>query len=134
MRFGIFRAGFRTLAILAFLSPSLVWAQGAPTLLLQWGSSGSGPRQLIQPTGICVDSEGNVYVTDETRVQKFSNDGAYLGTLGGVTGTAPGQLYWPIDAAVDNAGNIYVADNAQRVQIFDRNFVFLGWWPTLYSE
>ncbi len=52
----------------------------------QWGSFGSDDGQFVRPEGICVDSKGNVYVTDtyyvadsgsiqeiNNRIQKFDS-------------------------------------------------------------
>ena len=38
-----------------------------------WGSFGAGDGQFDHPSGIGVDLDGNVYVTDESnhRIQKF---------------------------------------------------------------
>lgn len=45
-----------------------------------WGSYGSGAGQFEYPTGVAVDSSGNVYVSDEGRVQQFSEAGGYEGS------------------------------------------------------
>src|SRR4051812_11467904 len=45
-----------------------------------WGSQGNGEGQLNNPTGIAVDSFGNVYVLDtgNNRIQKFDSNGTYI--------------------------------------------------------
>jgi NHL repeat len=68
------------------------------------GLSGGGPgefgkvpftSQLVGPTGIAVDSGGDVYVMDlgNYRVQKFDSEGKFLATFGGkVNGTTSGNV------------------------------------------
>src|SRR6185369_8959209 len=57
---------------------------GDGTFLAMWGSStggaGSGAGQMNGPVGIAVDGSGNVYVAElgNSRIQKFTSDGAYL--------------------------------------------------------
>jgi DNA-binding beta-propeller fold protein YncE len=42
--------------------------------VLSWGSKGSAPGQLVDPTGIAIGKDGSVYVVDNgnARVEKFS--------------------------------------------------------------
>jgi DNA-binding beta-propeller fold protein YncE len=71
---------------------------------------------LDSPTGIAVDSEGNILVADTNngRIEKFSPTGVFLSTTG-IKGIGFGQLGAPNGIAVDRAGNIYVADASKHV-------------------
>src|SRR5690606_18350974 len=41
--------------------------------------SGSGDGQFSQPVGVCIDSSGNVYVSDQNgRIQKFNSSGTFV--------------------------------------------------------
>jgi len=82
--------------------------------------------QLDTPTGIAVDSTGNLYIADShnQRIRKVSNGTittfAGTGTPGfsgdGAAATAA-QLSLPSGVAVDSTGNLYIADtNNQRIR------------------
>jgi uncharacterized protein (TIGR03663 family) len=45
-----------------------------------WGSSGTGPGQFIEPVGLAADAAGNVYVADtgNHRIQVFDGEGKFL--------------------------------------------------------
>lgn len=95
------------------------------------GSNGDGGpatgAQLYFPTGIALDSAGNLYISDSNhnRIRKVSN--GVITTIGG-NGT-PGfggdggpainaQLNYPNGVAVDSAGTLYIADELNmRVRI-----------------
>ena len=92
----------------------------------EFGSFGSTPGQFNQPTGVAVDSSGNIYVADNTnhRIQIFNPDGTFQSTFGSI-GSTPGQFNQPARVAVDSSGNIYVADrNNDRIQIFNPDGTF----------
>jgi len=79
------------------------------------------PQALNGPTGIFVDSAGNVYVcdTNNDRVQKWAPYSQIGVTVAGGNGhgSAANQLANPLGVFVDKNGNIYVADyNNARVQ------------------
>ncbi len=59
----------------------------------QAGLRGGGGGEFNGPTGVAVDSGGNVYVADAERVEKFDSEGHFLVTWGGgvVSGGAAGS-------------------------------------------
>jgi len=92
-----------------------------------WGSAGSDAGQFDEPSGLAVDSGGNVYVADENnhRIQKFTSAGVFI-TQWGVYGSGDGQFDEPSGVAVDSDGNVYVADEGNdRVQKFTPAGVFV---------
>lgn len=103
------------------------------TFLTSCGSCGDGPGQFGLPSGITVDSQGNVYVGDffGARVQKFDSDGNYLGEWGS-SGDGPGEFTIVSGLATDNQDNVYVVDfnpfAGSRVQKFDGDGNFLDQW------
>ena len=104
-------------------------------LTLSWGGYGSAGGQFSSPTGIAVDSSGNVYVADQSnnRVQKFDSNGNLL-LVWGSYGSAGGQFINPMGIAVDSSGNVYVADfGNHRVQKFDSSGNFITSWTVTNS-
>ncbi len=85
------------------------------------GDGGNAVDALLNlPTGLTVDSAGNVYVADTQnhRIRKITTDGKIATVFG--TGQPnfdgdgkPGDqapVYYPESVALDSAGNLYVAD------------------------
>jgi trimeric autotransporter adhesin len=84
------------------------------------GDSGPATRaQLDSPSGVAVDSAGNVYIadTDDNRIRKVEN-GVITTVAGGGSSlgenvlATSAQLGSPNGVAVDSAGDIYIADTA----------------------
>jgi DNA-binding beta-propeller fold protein YncE len=103
---------------------------GAIGFVHEWGEPGSGPGQFAFPVSVAVDSSGTVYVadSDNDRIQRFDEAGAFLGEWGG-TGAGPGQFATPEAVDVDASGNVYVADKGNyRVQKFTSTGTFLAQW------
>src|SRR5438874_1150567 len=91
-----------------------------PPLATTWGSFGTLPKQFHDPTGVAVDANGAIYVTDllNNRVQVFSKDGAFRRTWGSL-GSGPGELNYPIGIAVGSDLHVYVVDNHNsRIAVF----------------
>ncbi|VDB01174.1 hypothetical protein S1OALGB6SA_2275, partial [Olavius algarvensis spirochete endosymbiont] len=74
------------------------------------------------PSGVIVDSSGNIYVADFSnhRIRKITPAGmvsTFAGT--GIRGYADGtgttaQFYYPAGLAVDSSGNVYVVDHGSH--------------------
>jgi YVTN family beta-propeller protein len=92
------------------------------------GVPGTLPGEFDFPVGICVDSPGNVYVTERNnhRVQKFEPTGFWLAEWG-TFGSGDGQFNNPIAVEYDGLGHIYVSDWLNnRIQIFDQTGNYLS--------
>lgn len=124
----------RRLALTLFLATALL-ILATPALasigfLLKWGTSGTADGQFLTPTGIAVDSVGNVYVAEGNgnRFQKFDSGGNFL-LKAGIFGDVPGGFVTPSGVAVDSMGNIYVSDSStDRVSKFNSGGTFVLTW------
>ncbi len=77
---------------------------------------------LRLPSGVCVDSKGNVYIADtgDNIIRKVTTDGIINTVAGDGFGAFSGdtfpailaELHTPTDVAVDSNANIYIADSA----------------------
>src|SRR5205807_879749 len=95
--------------------------------------------RLNNPSGLIVDTGGNVYVADagNSRIRKVSPSGIIATVAGngspGYSGdggpATSAQLSFPSGVAVDASGNLYVADYNQRIRKVSR----LGSSPRLLA-
>ncbi|MEM7111463.1 MAG: hypothetical protein AAF614_03465 [Chloroflexota bacterium] len=123
----------------------------AATVPCQEGIQGSDAAQFDDLFGIAIDSNDNVYVTDDDheRIQKFDSNGNFIEMWGwgvdtgantfeictaatvpcqaSIPGTEIGKFESTEGIAIDANDNVYVADGeSQRIQIFDSNGNFLA--------
>jgi DNA-binding beta-propeller fold protein YncE len=84
---------------------------------------GPEPNQLRNPYDVAVDSQGRLYVADNSnhRVVRYGPSPSYVyRARWGSFGSAAGQLQYPRGIAASPAGNTYVADPGNnRVDVFD---------------
>lgn len=103
--------------------------------ITQWGGYGTDDGFFMVPSGIVVDKEGHVYVSDTAsrmnashRIQKFQSDGTFVTSWGG-WGRVEGTFDHPKGLAAGLEGAIYVADSLNsRIQKFDSNGNFIDLW------
>jgi len=97
-----------------------------------WGGSGTDDGQFLQPFGIAIDGNNNLFISDPLnhRIQKFTPEGEFLGTWG-TYGHEEGQFRAPQGIDVDGDGAVYVADFLNdRIQKFTPEGEFLDAWST----
>jgi YD repeat-containing protein len=97
------------------------YLQATPTYYGQMGWEGVGNGQFNTPTGVAVDSKGNVWVTDvkNNRIEEFNHQGEYVRRFGW-EGTTVGDVKEPYGVAVDAKGNVWVADTGNnRIEEFN---------------
>ena len=98
--------------------------------LISIGSFGSGEGQYTWPVNIVLDSNENIYVSDEAlnRISAFDRDGEFLGSWG-EEGSAQGQINGPAGIAFDSDENLYVVDALNnRVQKFTKDGELITCW------
>jgi hypothetical protein len=99
------------------------------------GEFGSGPGQFEAPSSAAATALGDILIVDtgNSRVQRFSADGALLQVFG-AAGSGAGQLLHPTGIAVAPTGDIYVVDQYnQRVVRYSSSGAFELAWGSLGS-
>ncbi len=91
----------------------LTLVAGTGTLGYGGDNGPASSAQLNHPSGLAVDSAGNLYIADagNNRIRKVSN-GVITTVSGGGVGA---QLSNPRGVAVDASGSLYIADTANNV-------------------
>lgn len=97
------------------VTPGTVSPPSGEELLMTIGRQGSGDGEFLNPQGLALDGEGNLYVADtgNSRVQVFDADGNFLMTIADQRFTGPRYV------AVDDVGRVYVSDATERVHVFN---------------
>ena len=97
------------------------------TKLRSFGTCGLGPGQFQYLRGVAVDDKGNILVADcgNRRIQKFTNDGQFLESMG-TKGTGPLQFNGPVDVAFNTHNKkVYVADLKNHcIQVLNSDLTF----------
>jgi len=98
--------------------------------ILDIGRYGDADGEFIWPAGIALDSNENIYVTDEwmNRVSVFDSEGNFQKHWG-EGGQNDGQFNHPAGIDIDTEDNAIVVDSLNhRVQKFTKDGNFLGEW------
>jgi trimeric autotransporter adhesin len=86
------------------------------------GSNGDGGNaagaQVGNVLGICLDAQGNIYISETNKIREITTDGKIKTIAGtGIAGyngdniaATTAQLYMPAGLVIDASGNLYVAD------------------------
>ncbi|XP_058858021.1 tripartite motif-containing protein 2-like isoform X1 [Acipenser ruthenus] len=81
--------------------------------ILKFGSNGEGNGQFNAPTGVAVDTNGNIIVADwgNSRIQQvFDGSGSFLSYIN----TSADPLYGPQGLALTSDGHVVVADSGNH--------------------
>ena len=95
--------------------------------LFDWGATGTGEGEFIEPFDLDVCPDGRVIVVDDVRddIQVFDSRGRPLDTIGR-KGSRPGELLFTSSVVCTEDGTIVNADwDNNRVQAWDANGTFL---------
>ena len=98
--------------------------------LLEFGNYGGGDGQFFFPASIDVDSDENVYISDDhlQRISIFDKEGKFLDKWG-KQGSGDGELNGASGIAFDHENKLYVVDSPNhRVQVFTKEGKFLAKW------
>ena len=89
-----------------------------------FGSCGDSPHQMKYPRGVATDDFGNIYVSSEHKLQKFTSTGELIKCVGR-EGGKEGEFNVPRGLTLrDNL--VYVSDcNNNRIQVFDLDLNFV---------
>jgi DNA-binding beta-propeller fold protein YncE len=90
-----------------------------------------------KPTEMMVAPSGDLYVSDgyrNSRVHRFSSQGALLDSWGKPGKQEPGEFHLPHSLWVDKQGQVYVCDRENsRIQVFTAQGRFISQWRDIHK-
>ena len=92
-----------------------------------FGEHGEGDGQFIWPSAIAIDTDDNIYISDEytNRINIFDKTGKSIAHWG-VPGDEIGHFKGPSGIAFDSDDNLYIADHGNhRIQKFTKHGQYL---------
>ena len=100
------------------------------------GGGGTGDGNFQWPTGLVMDKDHNLIVSDEglNRITIMGRDGGFIAKWGEF-GCEPGQINRPSSIALDKDDNLLLVDSFNhRVQKFTKNGEYISSWGGYGSE
>jgi len=101
----------------------------------EFGSYGEGEGQWVWPSGIAIDNNDQLYITDEylNRITIYDTDGDYQGTWGS-TGSGDGELSGPTGIEISGETAYVVDSKNHRVQMFSLDGTYKRQFGSYGSE
>jgi DNA-binding beta-propeller fold protein YncE len=100
------------------------------------GESGCDDRRFAQPTHVCVNPAGELFITDgygNSRIVHCRADGTFIREWGR-RGTEPGEFHTPHVITLADDGRLYMTDRENdRIQVFTQSGEVVDVWPGLHS-
>jgi DNA-binding beta-propeller fold protein YncE len=109
-----------------------IGAPGEEQLLAEFHKWGQADGRGNWPFGVAIDSQTNVYVSDDWlhQISIFDQDGNFKGKWG-KAGSGDGELFRPAGLVCDKADNLFVVDSGNnRIQKFTKDGKFLAKFGT----
>ena len=122
------RAGSKKAALVKRITKLTI--AGEFVAVCDFGATVSGDDMMQWPASIALDSEGQMYVSDEAlqRVSVLDSEGGFLRKWG-VKGKGDGEFNRPSGLAFDKDENLLVVDGLNdRVQKYTKDGEYLGGW------
>ncbi len=93
-------------------------------MVSQWDEPVDGSGNLKEPSGLAIEKNGNLLISDASKSQvfRYSPKGEMLGTITLGSGNKMGNLDTPRSLVLDSTGSIYVSDlrtGPPRLQVFN---------------
>ena len=108
---------------------------GDEELVAEIGKSGDGEGEFTWPVAIALDSQENLYITDEwlNRLTIFGKDGNFQRSWGS-SGDGDGEFNGPAGIAMDQQEDLYIVDSRNhRIQKLTKDGKYLAKWGKLGS-
>ena len=89
-----------------------------------FGSRGDRPEQMEYPKGIAIDDTDNIYVSSQSKLQKFTSSGELIKCIGR-RGSKEGEFEYPRGVTI-HSNQVYVCDrDNHHIQVFDLDLNFI---------